>query len=211
MRLTRLLVSPPRWLVPVFATLLVTLLAIGTCGTLRNSLFPAGRTTITHSVVVERVRSVAKLATSESTVRDVVIFENTRYGSTKKSLVVVTGKVLVGYDLETDADVDIDHGRRRIRIALPPASILAVDILDMRTYDESRGLWNPFAPADRDAIYRQARAHITSAALQMGAKEHADQSARAFLQSMFAVDGYAVEVVSAVDLVPSAVERGSRS
>jgi hypothetical protein len=70
---------------------------------------------------------------SETTIRDVVVFENTRYGSTKRALVVVTGKVLVGFDLEK-ATVDIDHDAKRMRITLPPASIMATDVIDMKTW-----------------------------------------------------------------------------
>ena len=189
--LTRL----PRWVLPLLAGFLGAILVVGMCAPLRPSLFGPERTTISHSTVVERVRSVAKLVTSEATVRDVVIFENTRMGSTKRSLVVVTGTVLVGYNLERDVEVRIDHDARRIRIGLPPAGILAVDITEMRTYDESRGLWNPFVPADRDAIYRQARDHLVRAALQMGIKDHADASAREMLRSLLGVDGYSVDVV----------------
>ena len=62
----------------------------------RNLLPGRGETTVTQGVVVEQMRAVAKLVTSETTVRDVVVYQNRRLGSTKRSLVVVTGKVLSG-------------------------------------------------------------------------------------------------------------------
>ena len=164
------------------------------CAPLRGLLLDANRTSVTHESIVEKVQAVAKLVSSESTVRDVVVFENTRNFSTKKALVVVTGKVLVGFDLEKGADVGIDHAARKVRITLPPATVLAIDVIDMRTYDESRGLWNPFVPADRDAIYREAKSHILRAALAMGAKDHANESARRLLETMFTTDGYTAEV-----------------
>ena len=52
--------------------------------------------------------------------RDVVIFQHTRFGSTKRALLVVTGKVLAGIDLQKGMDVKIDHGARKITIILPP-------------------------------------------------------------------------------------------
>jgi len=166
------------------------------CAPLRRALLDQNRTTISHSSVLEKIQSVAKLVSSESTIRDVVVFENTRYGSTKRALVVVTGKVLVGFDLEKGADIQIDHAAKRVRITLPPASVIATDVIDMRTYDESRGLWNPFLSTDRDAIYREARSHLLRAALSMGAKEHANQSAKTLLGGMFTTDGYTAEVVT---------------
>ena len=54
----------------------------------------AGETKVSQAVVIEQTRAVARLVTSETMVRDVVTYENSRLGSTKRSLVVVTGKVL---------------------------------------------------------------------------------------------------------------------
>jgi hypothetical protein len=162
-----------------------------------------GRSTVTQSVVVERVRAVAQLVTTETTVRDVVVYENTWLGSTKRSLVVVTGRVLAGIDLASGTDVRIDHDERRITIALPRARVMAVDIGDMRTYDEQRGLWNPFRPADRDAIFGLARAQLTRDADQMGLTQHAEKSAAELLQRLFTTDGYVTEVAFPTRLTPA--------
>ena len=62
----------------------------------RRALPGQGQTTVTQGVVVEKMRAVAKLVTSETTVRDVVVYQNRRLGSTKRSLVVVTGTILAG-------------------------------------------------------------------------------------------------------------------
>lgn len=197
----------PAWLIPAVVTLLLALLVMRQCAPLRRALLESNRTTVTHSSVIEKIQAVAKLVSSETTVRDVVVFENTRYGSTKKALVVVTGKVLVGFDLEK-ANVHIDHAAKKVHITLPPAAVLATDVIDMRTYDESRGLWNPFVPADRDAIYREAKGHLLRAALAMGAKEHASQSAKRLIEVMFTTDGYSAEVFTASQpmLVPKVSE-----
>jgi len=57
-------------------------------------LSPAPR--ITHELVVDQLRDVAKLVSTEMTMRDVVIYEQTRFGFSKRALLVVTGKVLAG-------------------------------------------------------------------------------------------------------------------
>jgi hypothetical protein len=149
---------------------------------------------ITHDVVVEQLRDVAKLVSTEMTLRDVVVFEHTRFGSTKRALLVVTGKVLAGIDLQSGTDVKIDHAARRITITLPPARILAVDIVNVRTYDESAGLLNPFTPEDRDAMQRRVRNTLVQAGQQSGLLMHADRSARQMLQELFSRDGYTVVV-----------------
>lgn len=153
-----------------------------------------GQTTVTQGIVVEQMRAVAKLVSSETTVRDVVVYQNRRLGSTKRSLVVVTGKVLAGIDLDAGTEVDIDHATQRVRIVLPPAKVLGVEVTQLRTYDERNGLWNPFRPEDRDTIYSLARDQLVNAAGELGVTSHAEESARRLLGALIHPDGYVVEV-----------------
>jgi hypothetical protein len=183
------------WLLPVAATVVVLVVGIGQCSAIGGFLI--GRkntTTVTHDLVVDRVRNVAKLVSAEATVRDVLVYRNTWYGSTKQSLVVVTARLLAGIDLQSGTDVKIDESARRIEIALPHASMLAVEVTDLRTYDEQRGLWNPFKPEDRDRIFRLAREQLTRSAEQMRLAGRAEASAKEMLETMFGVDGWVAEV-----------------
>jgi hypothetical protein len=145
-------------------------------------------------VVVEQMRAVAKLVSSETSVRDVVVYQNRRLGSTKRSLVVVTGKVLAGIDLDQGTEVDIDHAARRVHITLPRAKVLGVEVTQLRTYDERNGLWNPFRPADRDTIYHLARTQLIESAGELGVTAHAEESARRILGALIHPEGYVVEV-----------------
>ena len=162
-------------------------------GTLDRARTPAPPR-VTQQVVVERLQSVAKLVASEMTLRDVVVYEQTRLAATKRALLVVTGRVSAGIDLEHDTGVEIDSAARKIVFTLPPAQILGVDVLDVTTYDERAGLLNPFRPADRDEIQRRVRARLIDAARESGILTHADQSAAAMLGALFGRDGYAVEI-----------------
>jgi hypothetical protein len=160
----------------------------------RGLLPGRGETTVTQGVVVERMQAVARLVSSETSVRDVVIYQNRRLGSTKRSLVVVTGKVLAGIDLDEGTQVDIDHTARRVNIVLPPARVLGIEVTQLRTYDERNGLWNPFRPEDRDTIYHLARDQLSAAAGELGVTAHAEESARRLLGALVNPDGYMVEV-----------------
>ena len=183
------------WLLPVIATVLIVLVGVRQCSAVAD--FVGGRknrTTVTHDLVVDRVRNVAKLVSAEATVRDVLIYRNTWYGSTKQSLVVVTARLLAGMNLESGTEVKVDEAARRIEIALPHASLLAVEVTDMHTYDEQRGLWNPFRQDDRDRIFRLAREQLTRSAEQMRLAQRAESSAKAMLETMFGVDGWTAEV-----------------
>jgi hypothetical protein len=187
------------------AAVLISLLLIGGAllliGTAVRHFPPLARllpdrseTSVTHGVVVERVRAVAQLVTSETTVRDVVVYQHRRLGSTKRSLVVVTGKVMAGIDLDAGTQVDVDHRERSVRVVLPSARVVGVEVTQLRTYDERSGLWNPFRPADRDTIYHLARQQLISAAGELGVAAHAEQSARRLLESLVRADGYTVDV-----------------
>ena len=179
-----------------FAGALLILIGLGYCATriLPGAIMGRNTTNITHDVVVDQIKAVAKLVSSEATVRDVIVYENTWYGSTKRSLVVVTGRLLAGIDLRDSPDVAIDHARKKITIRIPPAKLIAVEIRDMQTYDERGGLWNPFTREDRDAIQRQARAQLMAAGGQLALIRHANESAVELLKMLLAKDGYAVDV-----------------
>ena len=153
-----------------------------------------GETTVSQAVVVEQTRAVARLVTSETVLRDVVTYENRRLGSTKRSLVVATGKVLTGFDLDRGLEVTVDHPSRRILITLPPPSVQGVEITELKTYDEQRGLWNPFRPSDRDTIFALARRQLVATAGEVALARHAEESAQQLLQAIVRAEGYTTEV-----------------
>jgi hypothetical protein len=176
---------------------LIVVMGMGYCATrVVPGTLGKNESRITHDVVISQLNAVAKLVSTEATVRDVVVYENTWYGSTKRSLVVVTGRLLAGIDLSDNPQVSIDHAARRIDITIPPAKLIGVEITDMRTYDERGGLWNPFRPEDRDAIQRQARAQLASAGQQATVLRHANDSAAEMLRLLLAKDGYTVNVTT---------------
>jgi hypothetical protein len=161
----------------------------------RGAFGPPAPPIITQQVVVQQLQSVAKLVATEMTLRDVVVYEQTRFASTKRALLVVTGRVAAGIDLEHGADVRIDSATRVITVTLPPAEVMSVDVLNVKTYDESSGWLNPFRPEDRDRIQQMVRAQLTTAARESGILTHADQSAAKVLTELLARDGYRVDIV----------------
>ena len=167
----------------------------GTSGLLGRVTGPPAPPRITQQLVVERLETVAKLVASEMTLRDVVTYQQTRFGSTKRALLVVTGRVSAGIDLAQGSEVRIDSLTRTITVTLPPAQVLGVDILDVTTYDERAGLLNPFRPEDRDAMQRMVREKLISAARESGILIHADRSADRALTALLAQDGYTVKIV----------------
>jgi hypothetical protein len=159
-----------------------------------GALFGKSEPVMSQEFVVERLKEVAKLVSSEMTLRDVVTYEQTQFRSTKRTLLVVTARVSAGIDLHHDTDVRIDSAAKRIVISLPPAQIMGVDVINMTTYDEHAGLWNPFTAEDRDVIQGRIRAQFLTAARQSGILQHADESATHVLTELLTRDGYTVEI-----------------
>lgn len=160
-----------------------------------DGLLPASRTTtINQSVVVQRLESVAKLVTAEAMLRDVVTYRQTWLGSTKRTLVIVTGKAMVGVDLRVRPRITVNESDKRVALVFPRAQILGIDITDLRTYDEQRGLWNPFHPADRDSIFQLARVQLAHAAQDLAVLDYAERSARLLMQGLFTAEGWTVDV-----------------
>lgn len=197
-----------RW--TLLAVALIILIIFGYCASRTIpavARFGGSRTTITHDLVVDRMKEVAKLVSSETTVRDVVIYQNTWLGSTKRTLVVVTGRLLAGINLGANPSVRIDDRTKRIAIELPPAELLGVEVLDLKTYDESAGLWNPFSPADRDSVQKQVRAQLIKAGSETELLDHANRSAVQLLRTLLAQDGYTVEVTIRGQPKPSGIDK----
>jgi hypothetical protein len=195
----------PRRVLVWSAVVVVLLVFAGVASTFGRAKSAVGRVfgppappVVTHQTVVERLQSVAKLVATEMQLRDVVIYEQSRFGARKRALLVVTGRVSAGIDLEKGAEVRIDSTTRTITVSLPPAQIMSVDVLNVTTYDERAGLLNPFRPEDRDAIQRMVRAQLETAARQSGILTHADQSAARVLTELLTRDGYRVEIVRPV-------------
>ena len=178
----------------VGGAVVVVLLVAGRVRSAVGSFTHPGSTTITQSVVVERMREVARLVTSETTLRDVVLYRNSRLGSTKRSLVVVTGRILTGFDLDRGTEVRVDQAGRRIHLTLPRAAVLGVEVSELKTYDEERGLWNPFRPADRDSIFQLARRQLVATAGELALTRHAEESARRLIPALVSVEGYTTDV-----------------
>ena len=157
---------------------------------------PAARSVprISDQLVLERVQAVSKLVSSETFIRDIVTYQNTWLGSTKRSLVVATGTVLAGVVVDSTMHVAINEETKTVSLEIPHARILDVVVTRLQTYDERSGLWNPFRPSDRDTIFQHVRAQLARTADDMGVVGHADSSAAELFRTLLTVPGYTVNV-----------------
>lgn len=131
--------------------------------------------------IVEAVRKVAKLATVEMEVSDVLKFEEVRtilvIDIPKSAVVRLRGKVTGGFDLMNGFTVEADDDAKTIRVLLPRAQVLSVEDR-VEWFNETAGWLNPVTIADRNRWTSWARGSLARTAKSRGLIEKAEQNAR---------------------------------
>lgn len=145
------------------------------------------------TILLERVRNVAKLVTVEGDVSE--LFSSTssrnvtlylplpsRFSFQKKATVEVRGTVLVGYDLE-QLDITVDPDRRVLTIRnLPEPEILAIDH-ELIYRDLNESWFNTFSAEDYSRLNKRAKERLRAEALS------SELMARARVQGNSVIEG----------------------
>ncbi len=124
----------------------------------------ADETTIQSNTIVQSIERVFKVVTAEGHFSEVYEYENTTHTlsfipSTKKALIVVNAKVLMGFDFKK-LKVEIDESDKSIKIlSFPEPEILSVEP-DLRYYSLENGLLNKFSNKDLTMLQADAKAKI---------------------------------------------------
>lgn len=149
---------------------------------------------VESTVLLERIREVCQLVTvegqftelyTETNLREVTLYLPipTYWEFSKKALLEVRGKVLVGYDME-QVSIKIDSTSRTITLSnLPQPSILAIDHeISYRNLEES--FFNSFTPEDYTQLNRNAKEVLRKKALESSLLEKAKTEGNAMLKAM---------------------------
>ena len=144
---------------------------------------PSESTSVNSNVLLEKVQTVCKLVTIESHVNQRYDETNIReftlylplpstFKFSKKATLLVSGKVLVGYDME-QIKISADSSRQVIRLSnLPKPEILAIDhSVGYESLDES--WFNTFGPEDFTALNENARKVLEKKVLESDLMERA--------------------------------------
>jgi len=175
----------------------------------------ARREAVSSSPVVQAVRRIARLATVEMEIADVVRYEEVKtilvFEIPKNATLRLRGKVTGGFDLGHGFDVEGDAARHRIVVRLPAPQILSVDDR-LEWFDERSGWLNPITPADRTRWTQWARAALSRAAKDAGLYEKSTAHARDLFTDAAAAFGWTAEVTvngARVPAVPPATPAGT--
>lgn len=148
--------------------------------------------------IVEAVRKIARLATVEIEVSNVVRYEEVKtifvFDIPKNATLRLRGRVLGGFDLLKGFDVVADDKTKTLRVTLPSPQIISVDE-HLEWFDEKSGWLNPITPEDRTRWQLWARGALGRAAKDAGLYAKATQHAKELLSDAAAAYGWKAEVV----------------
>lgn len=160
------------------------------------------RVTTSHTVV-EGIKRVFKIVVAEGQLNEIYNYENTKkllnfIPSTKKALVIVRAKVLIGYDIEK-CKWTVDESRKEIRLVdFPKPEILSVDC-DFNYYYFEDDLFNVIGRKDLDQIQRLAKEQVKKAAIQSGLMKIAADQMKLLLEEVTSVNQWTIQNFDLVD------------
>jgi hypothetical protein len=146
--------------------------------------------------ILQGVRKVCKLSTVELSLADYAkktVPKTIDLPFTKEptAYLFYSGVVSAGFDVcDGPAEVEVNHAKREVRVSLPPARILSVDVLRFETINEDSGFLNAIAPSDRNGWFTEARAALERGALASGALARATAHARDLFVGFVELRGY---------------------
>lgn len=125
----------------------------------------AGGTTVTHSsTLLEKVEKVFKIVLVEGHFSEIYDYQHHGkflylFNTTKKALLIINAKVMVGYDFKKVV-MDINERTREITlVSFPEPEILSIDP-EVRYYDVEDGPLNKFSNQDLTQIQQEAKTII---------------------------------------------------
>ena len=155
-----------------------------------------GTSRVDSAPVVQAVKKVARLATVEMEVADVVRFEDVKtilvFDIPKNAVLRVRGRVLGGFDLEKGFAVDADARSRQLKVRMPAPGIVAVDER-VEWFSETSGWLNPITPDDRTRWGVWARGTLGRAARDAGLFGKAEAHARELFSAAASAFGWSAE------------------
>jgi hypothetical protein len=135
--------------------------------------------------VVESVRKVFKVVLAEGFFNELYNFEETRklfriIPSTKRALVIIQAKVLVGFDFEKCVwEIDEDQQKMKL-VSFPEPQIVSIET-DYKYYNFDEGIFNLLSREDLTRIQANGKRQVEEAALKSDLPKMAAEQMRTML------------------------------
>lgn len=159
----------------------------------------------TSHTVVEGIRKVFKIVLVEGFFNELYNYEETKklFGfipSTKRALVIIQAKVLVGFDFEKCV-WEADEAARKIRlISFPEPEILSIEP-DYKYYNFDEGMFNLLNRDDLTRIQTNGKKQVEAAALKSDLPRMAAAQMRTLLTEVVQAKAWQIENMHQVTAV----------
>jgi Protein of unknown function (DUF4230) len=166
-----------------------------------RSFLPLGKNTQIvkqdSTVIINKIERVFKVVLAEAYVSEVFDYSHTAtvanlFPSTKKALLIVNAKVMMGYDFKK-AQLEIDENTQRIKfVRMPQPEVLSID-QDIKYYNMDNGLFNKFDNEDLSALQIEAKRKILEKVEQSDLKQIAQTQAQHLLGELQHMNEWQIE------------------
>lgn len=165
----------------------------------------AGKNVVHESshTVVEGIRKVFKIVLVEGVFNELYNYEETKklFGflpSTKRALVIIEAKVLVGYDF-SKCEWEADEKTRRIKlVSFPEPEILSIEP-DYKYYNFDEGMFNLLNRDDLTRIQSNGKKQVELAALKSDLPRMAAEQMRTMLTEVVQAKQWQLEDAHKID------------
>ncbi len=144
------------------------------------------KVTVNHRTIVEQQNAVLQLVTVEKKLTERQRVDDSWLHSTKTFEVEADFVIRAGFDLARPFVIEIDRSAGALRVSLPPAEILGVELRDVRFLHDEDGIWNKLTAGDREAALRELRLRVELQARQSGLRHDARVQAEKKLAEVLA-------------------------
>jgi preprotein translocase subunit YajC len=155
------------------------------------------KVTESSHTIVESIKKVFKIVSAEGYFSEVYNYEETKQilsfiPSTKKAMVIVKAKVLVGFDFE-QCVWETDEPNRKINLlSFPEPKILSIES-DYQYYDLDDGLFNKFGKEDIMEINNKGKTQIEIAAYKSDLPKIAAEQMKTILIEVLGSKNWKIE------------------
>jgi hypothetical protein len=164
-----------------------------------NSSGTKGIVTESSHTVLESVRKVFKIVLAEGVFNELYNYEETKklfrlIPSTKRALVIIQAKVLVGFNFEKCV-WDIDETNRKIKlVSFPEPEILSIES-DYKYYNFDEGIFNLLSREDLTRIQVNGKKQVEMAAIKSDLPKMAAEQMRTMLLEVVQSKNWQIEDV----------------
>lgn len=165
------------------------------------------RITESSHIVVESMRKVFKIVCAEGQFHEIYDFEETKkilkiIPSTKKALVIVKAKVLIGYDFEKCV-WEKDEQNRKIKIvSFPEPEILSMEP-DFKYYHFDDDIFNVISKEDFQKIQEAGKKQVMEAALKSDLKKIAAMQMKTMLSEVLGANRWGIDNIEKIEYTPT--------